>query len=63
MQSDSALSHLCDEELCIAEMKDGNRHEVRWSKEDWCFYYMDRQLPVAFHFDDIKEWWPASIQF
>jgi hypothetical protein len=63
MRSDSALSHLYDEELCIAEMKDGNRREVRWSQPDWCFYYAWIQPPVACHFDDIQEWWPASIQF
>ncbi len=61
MRADSALSHLHDGELCMAEMKDGTKREVRWSKPDWCFFYTDTQTVCSF--DDINEWRLASIRF
>lgn len=63
MRADSALSHLYDGELCIAEMKDGTKHKVRWSKPDWCFFYADMPMPTICSFDDIKEWRLISITF
>ncbi|MDB5761743.1 MAG: hypothetical protein JWQ21_738 [Herminiimonas sp.] len=63
MRADSALSHLYDGEICIAEMRDGTKHQVRWSRQDWCFFYIDTRMPAVCRFDDIKEWRPASIKF
>jgi hypothetical protein len=63
MRADSALSHLYDDELCIAMMKDGTEQEVRWSKPEWRFFYIDKPAPTVCDFDDIKEWRPASIKF
>jgi hypothetical protein len=63
MRSDSALSHLYDDELCVATLQDGGEREVRWSRRDWRFYYIDAGQPAALPFDDIKEWRPASIPF
>lgn len=61
MRADSALSHLFDDELCIVKLADGTEHEVRWSKEDWCFFYLDSGA-LCPH-DDIKDWRLASIRF
>lgn len=61
MRADSALSHLYDGEHCIAEMKDGTKRKVFWSRRDWRFYYLDLPTAAACDFDDIKEWRPASI--
>lgn len=63
MRADSALSHLNDGELCIALMKSGEKHQVRWSKSDWCFYFVHTDRPTVCHLEDIKEWMPASIRF
>lgn len=63
MRADSALSHLYDGELCIAEMKDGTKQAVRWNRQDWRFFYEDTPTPTVCSFDDIKEWRPASIEF
>jgi hypothetical protein len=63
MRPDSALSHLSDGELCIALMKDGQKHEVRWSVPDWCFFHTDSETPAVCRFEDIKEWMLASIRY
>jgi hypothetical protein len=63
MRPDSALSHLYDDELCVAAMKDATERQVRWSRPDWCFFYTDANPPKVCSFDDIKEWRPASIKF
>lgn len=62
MRADSALSHLYDDELCIAAMKDGTKREIRWNKDQWCFYFVDADRPTVCGFDDIQEWHPASIR-
>lgn len=62
MQADSALSHLYDGELCLAVLKDGSEREVRWCKENWCFFYADIEAPTLCRFDDIEEWRLASIK-
>lgn len=63
MRADSALSHLKDGEICIAVLKNGERHEVRWSVPDWSFFFVHADWPTACRFEDIKEWMPASIRF
>jgi hypothetical protein len=63
MRADSALSHLSDGELCIALMKDGQKHRVRWSTSDWCFYYTDSDPPAVCRFEDMKEWMLATMKF
>lgn len=63
MRADSALSHLADGELCIALMKNGEKHQVRWSKPDWCFYFVHADRPTVCRLEDVKEWMPASIRF
>lgn len=63
MRADSALSHLFDDELCVATMKDGTEREVRWNKESWCFFFTDTETPTVCRHEDIKEWRPASIRF
>jgi hypothetical protein len=60
MKSDSALSRLKDDELCIVTTKDGER-EVRWSVANWCFFYLERGTPVICRSEEIEEWRPASI--
>lgn len=62
MRADSALSHLYEGEHCIVVTEDGER-EVRWSVEDWCFFYTNDETPMVCHFDDIKEWRLKSITF
>lgn len=62
MRADSALSHLYDSEICIAAMTDGKERQVRWSKQDWCFYLVDANVPTVCPFEQIKEWRPASIR-
>jgi len=61
MRADSALSHLYDDEACIAVMKDGSMRTVRWNRSDWRFYYTDTPNPSVCDFDDIKEWRPATM--
>lgn len=56
MRPDSALSHLRDEEICMAEMKDGTRQRIQWNRRDWCFLTVDTPVPTVCSFDDIKEW-------
>jgi len=63
MQADSALSHLKDGELCVVVLKNGERHEVQWSVQQWRFVFRQAGAPVACAFDDIGEWMPASIKF
>lgn len=62
MRADSALSHLYDGETCLADLKDGSTHEVRWSKPDWCFYYVNTPTNAVCSFDDIKDWRIAAIR-
>jgi hypothetical protein len=62
MRADSALSHLYDDELCIATMKDGTQHEVRWDRPAWRFFYSNTEPLVVCPFEDIEEWRPASIR-
>lgn len=62
MRADSALSHLFDGEQCLAMLKDGTTHKVRWSRPHWRFFYLDTPVPTVCEFDDIKEWRPASIR-
>lgn len=61
MRDDSALSHLYDDELCIATLKDGTECEVRWNREGWCFFHRDTGT-VCPH-DDIRDWRPTAIRF
>ena len=61
MRPDSALSHLYDGEICVADMKDDTKRKICWSKSDWCFYYVDTPTPTVCNFDDIKEWRLESI--
>jgi len=63
MRADSALSHLEDGEHCIVVLKNGERHPVQWSVPHWCFFFEDKDRPTVCHFEDIKEWMPASIKF
>jgi hypothetical protein len=62
MRADSALSHLHDDELCVAILVDGDQREVRWSRHDWCFLQESADGPTVLPFEDIKEWRPASIR-
>jgi hypothetical protein len=62
MRADSALSHLYDDELCVATLADGDQREVRWSRRDWCFLQVGADGPTELPFEDIKEWRPASIR-
>jgi hypothetical protein len=62
MRADNALSHLRDGELCIVTTRDGE-HEMRWSLAGWCFYYLERGMPVVCPPDDVEEWRPASVRF
>jgi hypothetical protein len=62
MRADSALSHLYDNEACIVTMQDGTQREVRWSKQDWCFYLSRSDTSAVCRFEEIKEWRPASIK-
>lgn len=63
MRADSALSHLYDDELCVATLKQGGQREVRWSRQDWCFYHAGADGEAVLPFDDIAEWRPSSIPF
>jgi hypothetical protein len=63
MRADSALSHLSDGELCIALMKDGKKHRVRWSVAEWRFYGTESEPPAVYRFEDIKEWMLATIKY
>ena len=63
MRADNALSHLYDDELCVATMQDDIEREVRWSRQAWCFFYADTDTPTVCPHEDIKEWRPASIRF
>lgn len=60
MRSASALSRLKNGELCIVTTKDGE-HEVRWSVQHWCFFYLSDGTPIVCRASDIDEWRPASI--
>lgn len=62
MRADSALSHLLDDELCVATLSDGSQREVRWNRRDWCFLREEDDGPRPLPFEDIKEWRPASIR-
>jgi hypothetical protein len=62
MRADSALSHLKDEEICIVRLAEGER-EMRWSRADWRFYYMEGNERLVCPFEEIYEWRPASIRF
>ncbi|GIZ50432.1 hypothetical protein [Noviherbaspirillum aridicola] len=62
MRADSALSHLYEDEPCIATLHDGEQRAVRWSRRDWCFMMESANGPVALPFEDIREWRPASIR-
>lgn len=63
MRADSALSHLYEDEPCVATLTDGSQREVRWHRGDWCFRYEGADGPQVLAFEDIKEWRPASIRF
>jgi hypothetical protein len=62
MRADSALSHLYDKEVCIAVLKDGSQHAVRWDREAWHFVLEETEPPTECPFDAIEEWRPASIK-
>lgn len=62
MRADSALSHLYDNEACVATLHDGSQRDVSWNRRDWCFMYPSPDGPAALSFDEIKEWRPASIR-
>jgi hypothetical protein len=63
MRSDSALSHLYVDELCLVDLHDGTQHEMRWNRAAWRFFFLNTEPPIACSFDDIKEWRPASIRY
>lgn len=62
MRARNALSLLQDGELCIVTTKDEER-EMRWSVQNWCFFYLDRGSPIVCNADEIEEWRPASVNF
>lgn len=62
MRADSALSHLYEDEICVATLLDGSQHEVRWNRRDWCFMLQTANGPAALPFEEIREWRPASIR-
>jgi hypothetical protein len=63
MRADSALSHLYEDELCVATLKDGSKCQLRWDRQRWQFVYADTEPPIACRFEDIVAWRPESIRF
>lgn len=61
--TDSALSRLRHEELCIIVLHDHSQHEATWSANNKGFYFKDggevRFVPAA----EVYEWWPAGVRF
>jgi hypothetical protein len=62
MREDSALSHLYDNEVCIVTLQDGTQREVRWCRQDWCFYLSRNDPSEQCRFEEIRAWRPASIK-
>ncbi len=62
MMSDSALTRLHHEELCVIVLQDGRQFDAKWSANNRGFYYRDggtRFISAA----EVYEWWPASVRF
>lgn len=60
MRAESALSRLKDGELCIVTTRTGE-HEARWSVRNWCFFYLERGIPIVCRSAEIEEWRPATV--
>lgn len=62
MESKNALDLLKDGELCIVTTKSGD-HEVKWSIQNRCFFYLERGTPIVCNANEIDEWRPASVPY
>jgi len=63
MQAESnALARLMNNELCEA-LTDSGWHEVKWSTERQCFFFVEDFGERICRADSIIEWVPGSVKF
>lgn len=61
--TDSALSLLQPDEICVIVLHDGKEREATWSPEDKCFHYWPPADEDPVPHAEVCEWWSASVKF
>jgi hypothetical protein len=59
--TESALSLLQPDEICVIVMQDGTKREAAWNAGEWLF--CDGKGEGSVHHSMVREWWPASVKF